>query len=89
MVAMARKRPLTEWELRSPEERAAILNAPFPPIDRYAGKSWAGTIVVDETDDPLLRHYKSIAQSESGTMTGMSFGANSGTIDNVFRSMEE
>lgn len=77
VVAVARKRPRTEWELKSPEERAAILNAPFPPIDRHPGKSWAGVIVVDEADDPLARIYKPSA-AESGD----------GSIDNLFRSLE-
>lgn len=76
-VARPRTRPRTEWELKSPEERAAIVNAPFPPIDRHPGKSWAGVIVVDEADDPLARVYKP-SLIETGD----------GSIDNLFRSLE-
>lgn len=84
---MARRKcglPPTEWERRTPEERAAIVNAPFPTVQRIAGKTWAGTIVADETDDPVLRHYKQIARQENGTVTAR------GTehFDNIVRSME-
>ncbi len=82
-VIRRRKRPLTEWEQRSPEERAAIVKAPFGMTRRVPGKTWAGTIVVDETDDPVLRHYKSLARQESSSVS-----VTSGTADNVFRSME-
>lgn len=71
-------RPPTEWERKSPEERAAILNAPFPPIDRHSGKTWAGVIVVDDMDDPLTLVYKQPNVAESGD----------GSIDNLFRSLE-
>ena len=79
------QRPKTEWELKSPETRHAIIHAPFITT-RIPGKTWAGTIVVDETDDPVLRHYKQVARQEMGDVTRLAGNLN--LIDNVFRTME-
>lgn len=70
------RRPLTEWETRSPEARLAIVRAPFPLTKRYPGKTWAGVIVVDEMDDPLTR-YRPKPSTEGD-----------GTVDNLYRTME-
>lgn len=70
------RRPLTDWSLKSEAERRAVVQAPFPPIQRLPGKTWAGTIVVNDLDDPLSLVYK------PNTNDG------DGSIDNLFRSLE-
>lgn len=70
--------PRTEWSLRSPEERRRILTAPFP-TRTIPSATWAGTIVVDDTDDPVLRHYRSVGGSD---------GDGGGSFDNMIRNLE-